>query len=96
MKRWLAYPHFNRHDGRLPSGRVDEVEVLHQEANGSAIVKYESGLVSTAAGPFSLGRLFDSEAAGWQYCAEALRAEAARLDAAAAECAAKAQVEVAA
>ena len=50
MKRWLAYPHFYNHDGRPPYGRVDEVEVLHQEANGSAIVKYERGNVSTAAG----------------------------------------------
>lgn len=96
MTRWYAYPHFNNSDGRLPFGRVEEVEVLHQEENGSAIVKYPSGHVSTACGPFSLGRLFDSEAAGWQYCAEALRAEAAKLDEAAAECAAKAAVEVAA
>ena len=96
MKRWYAYPHFHNHDGRLPFGRVEEVEVLHVEENGNAIVKYEGGHVAPACGPFSLGRLFDSEAAGWQYCAETLRAEAARLDAAAAECAAKSQVEVAA
>jgi len=96
MKRWYAYPHTAPHDGRLPFGRVEEVEVLHQEENGTAIVKYEGGHVSPVGGVFSLGRLFDSEVAGWQYCAEVLRAEAARLDAAAAECAAKASVEVAA
>ena len=96
MMRWYAYPHYNNHDGRLPFGRVEQVEVLHQDENGTAIVRYESGHVSPVGGPFSLGRLFDSEAAGWQYCAEVLRAEAAKLDAAAAECAAKAAVEVAA
>ena len=96
MKRWYAYPHFNNLDGRMPFGRVEAVEVLHQEENGTAIVKYESGHVSPVGGVFSLGRLFDSEAAGWQYCAEVLRAEAAKLDAAAAECAAKGAVEVAA
>ena len=96
MKRWLAYPHARPHDGRLPFGRVEAVEVLHQDENGTAIVRYGSGHVTTACGPFSDGRLFDSEAAGWQYCAEVMRAEAAKLDAAAAECAAKAAVEVAA
>lgn len=96
MKRWHAYPHAHTHDGRPPFGRVEEVEVLHQDDNGTAIVRYESGHVTPVCGPFSLGRLFDSEAAGWQYCAESLRAEAARLDAAAIECAAKAAIEVAA
>lgn len=96
MNRWYAYPHFSNLDGRLPFGRVEEVEVLHLGENGQAIVKYPSGHVSPVGGPLSLGRMFDSEAAAWQYCAEALRAEAAKLDAAAAECAAKSQVEVAA
>ncbi len=96
MKRWYAYPHFNNHDGRLPFGRVEQVEVLHQDENGTAIVKYEGGHVAPACGPFSLGRLFGSEAAGWQYCAEVLQAEAAKLHQAAAECAAKGAVEVAA
>lgn len=96
MERWYAYPHFSSYDGRGPFGRVEQVEVLHQDENGAAVVRYEGGHVAPACGPFSLGRLFDSEAAGWQYCAEVLRAEAAKLDAAAAECAAKAAVEVAA
>jgi len=96
MNRWYAYPHFSNLDGRLPFGRVEEVEVLHLGENGQAIVKYPSGHVSPVGGPFSLGRLFDSEAAAWQYCFDALAAEAAKLAAAAVECGKKAAVEVAA
>lgn len=95
MKRWYAYPRFLDNYPHRPAGHVEPVEVLHQDDNGTAIVRHPSGHVGTVSGPFSLGRLFDSEAAGWQYCAEVLRGEAAKLDAAAFECAAKAAVEVA-
>ena len=47
MKRWYSYPHARPHDGRLPFGRVEEVEVLHQDGNGTAIVKDDTTMVGS-------------------------------------------------
>ena len=92
MTAWYAYP--DAHDAN-PRGHVEQVAVLHEEGDGTAIVKHAYGHVSTVCGPFCPGRLFDSEAEGWDYCARVLATAAGRLEQAASDCREKA-VEVAA
>lgn len=88
---FYAYPIAHTSDGQSKA-HVHRVTILHQE-NDATIARYEdSGYVGTVAGPYSDGKLFDTEAEGWLYCAEFFRREAAKLDAVAAECAAKAGV----
>lgn len=81
-----------------PSGHVREVVVINDESpDGTKIVRYvEGGRISYIGGPFCSGRLFATEAEGWAYCSRWLREQAARFDAAASACAAKAAIEVAA
>lgn len=81
-----------------PGGHVRKVVVINDDSpDGEKIVRYvEHGHLTTVGGPHCSGRLFDTEAEGWAFCAEQLREQAARFDRAAAECAAKAAVEVAA
>ena len=83
---------------RGPGGYVREVVVVHDDLpDGEKIVRYvEGGRCTTVGGPFCHGRLFDTEVEGWAFCARQLREQAATFDRAAAECAAKAAVEVAA
>lgn len=88
---FYAYPIAHTSDGQAKA-HVNRVTVLHEE-NDTTIARYDdSGYVGTVAGPFSDGKLFDTEGAAWQYCAEFFRREAAKLDAVAAECAAKSNV----
>ena len=81
-----------------PGGYVREVVIVNEDSSdGTTFVKYvEGGCVTNVGGPFCSGRLFAAEAEGWAYCARQLREQAARFDRAAAECAAKAAIEVAA
>jgi hypothetical protein len=100
MTMWFAFT-LNGGPGSAvdaPGGYVREVEVIHDESpDGTKIVRYvESGRVSSIGGPFCSGRLFSTEAEGWAYCSRRLREQAARFDAAASACAAKAAIEVAA
>ena len=99
-KMWFAFTLFAR-DGQAvdrPAGYVREVVVVNDDdPTGEKIVRYvEHGHLTTVGGPHCSGRLFSTEAEGWAFCAEQLREQAARFDRAAAECAAKAAVEVAA
>jgi hypothetical protein len=88
---FYAYPIAHTGDGQIKA-HVQRVTILHDEGQ-TKIARYEdSGYVGTVAGPYSDGKLFETEAEGWQYCAEFFRREAAKIDAAAAECAAKAGV----
>lgn len=91
MTAWYAYPYAQ---DATPRGHVEQVTVLHEEGDGTAIVRHAYGHVSTCCGPFSPGRLFDNEADGWDYCAVVLTQAASRLAQAAAECRAKAGLEV--
>lgn len=93
MTAWYAYPHPYPTDGH-PRGSVEQVTVLHEEGDGTAIVRHAYGHVSTCCGPFCPGRLFDREADGWEYCADVLSRAATKVAAAAGECQAKARVEV--
>ena len=86
-----AYPST---EDRNPHGHVEQVTVLHEEGDGTAIVKMSYGYVTTVAGPFSGGKLFDTEADAWDYCAITLAKTAARMAEAAAECRAKSSLEV--
>jgi hypothetical protein len=88
---WYAYPST---EDRNPHGHVEQVTVLHEEGDGTAIVKMGYGYVTTVAGPFSGGKLFDTEADAWDYCAITLAKTAARMAEAAAECRAKSSLEV--
>ena len=86
---FYAYPITHTSDGQIKA-HVQRVTILHDEGE-TKIARYEdSGYVGTVAGPFSDGKLFETEAEGWLHCAEFFRREAAKLDAVAAECAAKA------
>ena len=51
---WYAYPST---EDRNPHGHVEQVTVLHEEGDGTAIVKMSYGYVTTVAGPFSGGKL---------------------------------------
>ena len=88
---WYAYPST---EDRNPHGHVEQVTVLHEEGDGTAIVKMGYGYVTTVAGPFSGGKLFDTEADAWDYCAISLAKVAARMTEAATECRAKSSLEV--
>ena len=88
---WYAYPST---EDRNPHGHVEQVTVLHEEGDGTAIVRMVYGYVATVAGPFSGGRLFDYESDAWDYCAISLATTAARMAEAAAECRAKSSLEV--
>lgn len=88
---WYAYPST---EDRNPHGHVEQVTVLHEEGDGTAIVRMGYGYVTTVAGPFSGGRLFGSESDAWDHCAIALAKAAARMTEAAAGCRAKSSLEV--
>ena len=88
---WYAYPST---EDRNPHGHVEQVTVLHEEGDGTAIVKMGYGYVTTVAGPFSGGRLFDNESDAWDYCAITLAQAATRMAVAAADCRAKSSLEV--
>lgn len=88
---WYAYPST---EDKNPHGHVEQVTVLHEEGGGTAIVRTSYGYVTTVAGPFSGGRLFDTESDAWDYCAITLAKTATRMAEAAAECRAKSSLEV--
>lgn len=100
QKMWFAFA-LNGDTGSAidgPGGYVREVVVVNDDSpDGETIVRYvDCGRCATVGGPFCSGRLFSTEAEGWAFCARQLREKAARFDAAASACAAKAAVEVAA
>lgn len=100
QKMWFAFA-LNGEPGSAidgPGGYVREVIVVNDESpDGEKIVRYvDCGRVTSVGGPYCSGRLFATEAEGWAFCARQLREKAARFDAAASACAAKAAVEVAA
>ena len=91
---FLAFALPNPSDGD-PRGVVAAVTVLHEEPDGQAAVRYvETGTITKIGGPYCSSRLCATEAEAWAFCAQQLRAYSARLDSVAAECAAKARVEV--
>jgi len=99
-RMWFAFALHGQPGSSIdgPGGYVREVVIVNDDSpDGEKIVKYvEGGRCTTIGGPFCSGRLFAAEAEGWAYCARQLREHAARFDRAAAECAAKAAIEVAA
>lgn len=76
-----------------PRGVVHEVEVI-AVPGGSVVARSDTLGVVTAGGRHDTYRAFRTEAEAWNYCAGRLGAEADMLNTAAAECRAKAGLEV--
>lgn len=84
--QWYAFVlHGSGHD--TPTGHVRQVTPLREPAaDGTVVIEYDNGVVATVCGPHCSGRLFDTEAKAWAFCAARLSEEAGRLEAASREC----------